>query len=48
MPGLVDRYMEGSTKLDKYISHTMAFADINEAFELLHSGDALRTVLSFE
>lgn len=40
--------MEGKTKLDKYISHRMKFDEINEAFELLHSGDALRTVLSFE
>lgn len=39
--------MEGTTKLDKYISHEMPFDKINEAFELLHSGDALRTVLNF-
>lgn len=99
VPGLVDRYMEGKTKLDQYISHRcggtgsssfgttfkasaiphtafihpsirpfvrpsvrafsshlfplrlshrLKFSEINEAFELLHSGDALRTVLSFE
>lgn len=47
VPGLVDRYMEGVTKLDKYISHEMPFEDINKAFDLLHGGDALRTVLQF-
>ena len=47
VPGLVDRYMEGGTKLDKYISHEMPFEDINQAFDLLHGGDALRTVLQF-
>ena len=39
--------MEGSTRLDQYISHELPFDDINKAFDLLHSGDALRTVLTF-
>ena len=47
VPGLVDTYMEGKTMLDQYISHEMPFTDINKAFDLLRSGDALRTVLTF-
>ena len=44
---MVDNYMEGNTMLDQYISHEMPFGDINKAFDLLRSGDALRTVLTF-
>lgn len=39
--------MAGDTLLDKYITHTMDFDSINDAFDLLHSGKTLRTVLTF-
>ena len=48
VPELVEQYMRGETKLDDYITHTMKFDEINEAFDLLHSGKCLRTVLSFD
>eukprot|EP00775_Hariotina_reticulata_P002332 gene2332-2640_t len=48
VPDLVNDYMSGNTKLDDYITHTMNFDQINEAFDLLHSGKTLRTVLTFE
>lgn len=41
-------YMGGGTKLDDYITHTMNFDSINDAFDLLHSGKCLRTVLMLE
>jgi S-(hydroxymethyl)glutathione dehydrogenase/alcohol dehydrogenase len=47
VPELVQQYMAGETLLDKYITHTMDFDDINEAFGLLHRGETLRTVLTF-
>jgi len=47
VPDLVQDYMKGETMLDKYITHNLKFDQINEAFELLHSGACLRTVLSF-
>lgn len=47
VPKLVAKYMEGGTKLDKYVTHEMKFDQINEAFELLHQGKCLRCVLSF-
>jgi S-(hydroxymethyl)glutathione dehydrogenase/alcohol dehydrogenase len=40
--------MSGETLLDKYITHNMDFDNINEAFDLLHSGKTLRTVLTFD
>lgn len=48
VPDLVDMYMRGETKLNDYITHVMKFEEINEGFELLHSGKCLRTVLTFE
>mmetsp|Transcript_26974 Transcript_26974/g.75798 ORF Transcript_26974/g.75798 Transcript_26974/m.75798 type:complete len:119 (-) Transcript_26974:345-701(-) len=47
VPELCDRYMKGELKLDEYITHTMKFTEINEAFELLHAGKCLRCVLTF-
>lgn len=48
VPELVNQYMSGETLLDKYITHNMDFDNINEAFDLLHSGKTLRTVLTFD
>jgi Zn-dependent alcohol dehydrogenase len=48
VPDLVQSYLKGETMLDKYITHNMKFDQINEAFDLLHSGGCLRTVLTFE
>jgi len=39
--------MKGETMLDDYITHNMKFEEINEAFDLLHSGKCLRAVLTF-
>eukprot|EP00873_Tetraselmis_striata_P013042 jgi/Tetstr1/433306/TSEL_022593.t1 len=48
VPELVNKYMEGKTRLDDYVTHSMKFDQINEAFELLHAGKCLRCVLSFD
>jgi threonine dehydrogenase-like Zn-dependent dehydrogenase len=48
VPDLVNEYMQGTTLLDKYITHRLPFSQINEAFELLHAGECLRVVLSFD
>jgi len=47
VPMLVDFYMNGEVKIDEYVTHNMAFKDINEAFDLLHKGECLRVVLKF-
>lgn len=45
MGGLVSDYMDGKLKVDEFITHRRGFTDINSAFEDLHHGDCLRTVL---
>lgn len=47
LPGYVDRYMKGEIKIDDFITHDMPFEKINEAFELLHRGESIRTVLHY-
>jgi S-(hydroxymethyl)glutathione dehydrogenase/alcohol dehydrogenase len=39
--------MRGEIKLDPYITHHMPLERINEAFELLHAGKSIRTVIEF-
>jgi len=48
VPELVDRYMDKELKIDEYITHTLPFSKINEGFELLHAGQCLRCVLTFD
>lgn len=45
VPGLVNKYMKGEVKIDQYITHNMKLGDINDAFQLLHSGKCLRCVI---
>ncbi|XP_069486768.1 alcohol dehydrogenase 1-like [Ambystoma mexicanum] len=47
-PQLVCDYLSKKFDLDGLVSHTLPFTQINEAFNLLHSGKCLRTVLLFE
>ncbi len=47
LPGYVQRYMDGEIKIDEFITHDMPFEKINEAFELLHAGKSIRTVLRY-
>ncbi len=47
LPGYVDRYMNGEIELDKLVTHTMGLEDINKAFDLMHSGESIRSVIIF-
>ena len=47
VPKIVDRYMEGKILLDPLITHTMPFERINEGFDLLRSGQTIRSVFTF-
>src|SRR5688572_24709808 len=47
LPGYVERYMKGEIKIDEFITHDMPFNKINEAFDLLHEGKSIRTVLHY-
>ena len=47
LPDYVERYMKGEFKLDDFITHTMSLEDINEAFDLMHEGKSIRSVIHF-
>ncbi len=47
LPGYVDRYMNGQIELDSMVTHTMALEEINTAFDLMHEGKSIRSVIIF-
>ncbi len=47
VPKIVDWYMEGKIEIDPLITHKLPLDRINEAFELMHSGESIRTVVEF-
>ncbi|WP_227714365.1 MULTISPECIES: S-(hydroxymethyl)glutathione dehydrogenase/class III alcohol dehydrogenase [unclassified Marinobacter] len=48
LPGIVEQYMRGEFKLNDFITHTMGLERINEAFDLMHEGKSIRTVIHFD
>jgi S-(hydroxymethyl)glutathione dehydrogenase/alcohol dehydrogenase len=47
LPGMVEQYMQGQIKVDEMITHTMGLEDINRAFDLMHEGASIRSVIHF-
>jgi len=47
VPKIVDMYMEGRVNIDDLITHTMPLEDINTAFDLMHSGESIRSVVVY-
>ncbi len=47
VPKIVDWYMDGKIRIDEMITHTMPLRDINRAFDLMHSGESIRSVVTF-
>lgn len=47
LPGMVEQYMKGEIKVDEMITHTMGLEDINKAFDLMHEGESIRSVIHF-
>jgi S-(hydroxymethyl)glutathione dehydrogenase / alcohol dehydrogenase len=47
LPGMVQQAMRGEIKLDPFITHTLPLEQINEAFDLMHEGKSIRTVIHF-
>ncbi len=47
LPGYVEQYMSGEIELDKMVTHSMGLEDINRAFDLMHSGESIRSVIVF-
>ncbi|WP_417445929.1 S-(hydroxymethyl)glutathione dehydrogenase/class III alcohol dehydrogenase [Kangiella sp.] len=47
LPDYVERYLAGEFKLDDFITHTMPLEDINQAFDLMHEGKSIRSVIHY-
>ena len=47
LPGMVDQYMDGDIKLDEFITYTMGLEDINKAFDYMHEGKSVRSVILY-
>ena len=47
LPGYVERYLDGEIKIDPMVTHTMGLEKINEAFDLMHEGKSIRSVVNF-
>ena len=48
LPGYVQRYLDGEYELDTFITHNLRLDEINRAFDLMHAGESIRTVISFK
>jgi len=48
VPKIVDWYMENKINIDDLITHTLPLEKINDAFDLMHKGDSIRSVVLFD
>ena len=48
VPTMVDWYMDGKINIDDLITHTMPLEKINDAFDLMHAGKSIRSVVNFK
>lgn len=48
LPEYVDRYMKGEIPMDDFVTHRMGLEDINKAFDLMHEGKSIRSVILFD
>ncbi|MGB8756217.1 MAG: zinc-binding dehydrogenase, partial [Pseudolabrys sp.] len=47
VPKIVDWYMDGKINIDDLITHTMPLNQINDAFDLMHEGESIRSVVIY-
>ena len=47
VPKIVDWYMDGKIEIDPMITHTLKLEDINKGFDLMHSGESIRSVVIY-
>jgi S-(hydroxymethyl)glutathione dehydrogenase/alcohol dehydrogenase len=47
VPKIVDWYLDGKIRIDEMITHTMPLDRINDAFDLMHRGESIRSVVNF-
>lgn len=48
LPEYVNRYMKGEIPMDDFVTHEMGLEDINKAFDLMHEGKSIRSVILFD
>jgi S-(hydroxymethyl)glutathione dehydrogenase/alcohol dehydrogenase len=48
IPGLVEQYMQGDIELNSLVTHTMPLEEINTAFDLMHEGKSIKSVITFD
>ncbi|RMC37195.1 S-(hydroxymethyl)glutathione dehydrogenase/class III alcohol dehydrogenase [Paracoccus alkanivorans] len=48
LPGMVDEWLRGDFDVDPYITHNMTHEQINTAFDLLHAGQSIRSVIHYQ
>ncbi|MDX1282795.1 S-(hydroxymethyl)glutathione dehydrogenase/class III alcohol dehydrogenase [Shewanella colwelliana] len=48
LPEIVEKYLRGDFKLSDFITHTMPLEEINSAFDLMHEGKSIRSVVHFD
>jgi S-(hydroxymethyl)glutathione dehydrogenase / alcohol dehydrogenase len=47
VPGIVDLYMDGMIQIDPMITHVLPLDEINKGFDLMHTGESIRTVVVY-
>ncbi len=47
LPGYVEKYLSGQIELDRMVTHTLPLEQINTAFDLMHEGKSIRSVILF-
>lgn len=47
LPGYVEQYLAGEIKIDEMVTYTMPLEDINRAFDLMHEGKSIRSVILY-
>jgi S-(hydroxymethyl)glutathione dehydrogenase/alcohol dehydrogenase len=47
LPGMVEDAMAGKIQLEPFVTHTMPISEINEAFDLMHEGKSIRSVVHY-
>ncbi len=47
LPDYVENYLRGKIKIDEMVTHTMGLEKINDAFDLMHEGKSIRSVVIF-
>jgi S-(hydroxymethyl)glutathione dehydrogenase/alcohol dehydrogenase len=47
LPGYVEKYLSGQINIDDMVTHTMGLNEINKAFDLMHHGESIRSVVIY-